>query len=137
MFDSIEEIEGYHNHMTASLRRVRLEEFGVPNIFPDPPYVGTGTIIPINTLDELLKEEETMLMRVTDRAHRIAEGMEYVYRVFAPVRGTLSIEKDDMGIWKYSQMLSRRSFDVDAHIASAAFRLLTNSHPNQLLADNS
>lgn len=137
MFDSIKEIMGYHNHLTASLRQVRLEEFGVPNVFPDSPYVGTDTIIPINTLDELLKEEETMLMRVTDRAHRIAEGMEYVYRVFAPVRGTLSIEKDDMGIWKYSNMLRRRSFDVDAHIASAVFRLLTNSHPNQLSVDKS
>lgn len=137
MFDSIEEIEGYHNHLIASLRRVRFEESGVPNVFPDSPYVGTDTIIPINTLDELLKEEETMHMRVTDRAHRIAEGMEYVYRVFAPVRGTLSIEKDDMGIWKYSNMLRRRSFDVDAHIASAVFRLLTNSHPNHLSVDNS
>lgn len=137
MFDSIEEIEGYHNHLTALLRRVRLEESGVPNIFPDPPYVGTDTIIPINTLDGLLDEEEAMLHSVTDSRHRIAEGIEYIYRVLAPVRGTLFIEKNDIGTWEFSGMLGSRSHDIDAHIASAVFRLLSNSHPNQLSADNS
>jgi len=59
--------------------------------FPEPPYAGTASIVPLSTLRDLVEEGIQMRHCVSAYAHRVAVGDYYVYRVLKPVRATLAI----------------------------------------------
>lgn len=76
-------------------------------LLPVPPLAGTDTIVPVKTLLELRQEGESMHHRVYTFAEDIYKGKTAIYRVLAPQRATLQLEKRLLGwnvanMWSYS-----------------------------------
>jgi hypothetical protein len=59
--------------------------------YPPPPLLGTDTIVPITSIEELAAEGRAQRNCVADYAASIFAGDRYVYRVLAPERATLEI----------------------------------------------
>jgi len=65
----------------------------IGNAFPAPPLKGTSAIIPITTVEDLAQERAEMQHCCLSYVDRIREGRCYLYRVLAPERGTLEIDR--------------------------------------------
>ncbi len=98
----------------------------VPVQLPPPPFAGTETILPIQTIGDLYREGEEMHHCAFSYAERIVKGSEYVYRVVAPVRATLSIQNHGK-IWTPGQLVEVCNKPVAAEIRQQVFRDLLRS----------
>jgi len=95
---SIDELRRLHDRWTLTLNNShaaqRLAEFEDKfgsRSFPAPPHPGNRDIVPILTMEELLREGEEMHNCVASYAHRIMAGECFIYRVLKPERATLEI----------------------------------------------
>lgn len=68
--------------------------------WPAPPLRGSLDVQPITDARTLIEEGYRMHHCIPTYIDRILNGTGYAYRVFAPQRATLFIEKSAQGIWK-------------------------------------
>ena len=90
---------------------------------PPPPFVGTDSIVPISTWHELKCEGTEMSNCVFSYINRVSNGMEYIYRVLAPVRGTLSIHRTLQG-WRPAQFKKASNKKVPESIRNEVYQAL-------------
>lgn len=90
---------------------------------PPPPFVGTDSIVPIRTWHELKCEGTEMSNCVFSYINRVSNGMEYIYRVLAPVRGTLSIHRTLQG-WRPAQFKKASNKKVPESIRNEVYQAL-------------
>lgn len=116
-FSSLKRLQDVHDELASGLMprnpRAGLE---VPARFQEPPFVGTASIRPITTRDELYVEGHIMKHCVGIHDEYVAYGVEYVYRVTAPVRATLSILRSRSGQWFPGELSLARNEQVETHV---------------------
>ena len=95
----------------------------IPKTFPEAPFAGNETIMPIHTPGELHAEGREMHNCVFSYIHRIADGSEYIYRVLAPVRATFSVLKRD-NVWVAGQLAEVCNKDVPENIREQVWKAL-------------
>lgn len=61
-------------------------------IFPAPPIPGTDTIIPVQTLAELVTEGKFMRHCVVTYASKLYDGRSCIYKVLLPERATIEVD---------------------------------------------
>jgi hypothetical protein len=104
----------------CDLRRHLPEELPAPPFTPGP---GTG-IEPLNTLTGLLDEGEAQRNCCASYATSVLAGADYLYRVTAPVRATLSITRRDDGSWGPGDLRLAGNGQVADDVRAGVFRLL-------------
>ncbi len=95
-------------HDVISTAYLRLEQPSLKAFrFPRPPLRGTGSIVPICTIEELIEEGRGQNNCVATYAERIQARSTFIYRVLKPERATLSIVKGFDGDWQISELQQR------------------------------
>ena len=84
---SLKQLDQLNAQLSETLER------NMNNQFLPPPFPGTDTIFPIQTLDALKKEAIEQENCVLSYAPMIHSGHIYIYRVLSPIRATLGIQK--------------------------------------------
>ena len=126
-FVSLKRLNDVHNELARRLRpEVLAEKFDLPARFPDPPYAGTDSIRPIMTPDELAIEGLEMKHCVAIHAPDVALGEEFIYRVIAPVRATLSLRCSG-GHWRRSELFKARNEPVPPELGEQLYDELFRS----------
>jgi hypothetical protein len=128
-FSSLNRLLEVHDELARRLRPLleqRIQER--PLEFPAPPFMGTRTIRPILSADELLREGDLMEHCVGSYADDVAVGQISVYRVLEPVRATLSLCRRQEG-WKADQLTQSRNARVDSGLRQRLFQELLQSGP--------
>ena len=100
-FDSLQRLQAVHDKCALVFQNnlsVLKEIEALPPVFPEPPFAGNETIVPICVPADLYAEGKEMHHCVFSYGRQIAEGHEYIYRVIQPVRGTLSVLQRDK-VW--------------------------------------
>jgi len=80
--------------------------------FPPPPISGTKDIIPLTSFEALEEEafQQSNCLGINDNyANKVLSGGLYIYRVLAPERHTLSIEKMGGNCWRISELRQRKN----------------------------
>ncbi len=90
---------------------------------PPPPFPGTRSIVPLTTLDDLIREGNEQRNCVAVYAYGVAAGRTYIYRVESPVRGTLAIRKTGSG-WQPDEFRLACNAPVPADVYWAVVRQL-------------
>jgi hypothetical protein len=126
-FVSLKRLNVVHDELA---RKLRPEMFArskdLPSRFPSPPFAGTESIKPIMTPDELFLEGREMKHCAAIYAPLVADGSEFIYRVLAPVRATLSIVHDE-GQWHRSQLFQACNKPVAPEVSEGIFEALFRS----------
>lgn len=103
-FSSMARLRECHDELSAIMQdQMESDSVQLPEQFPNPPLVGTAEIQPITTLTDLVHEGRTMHHCVASYAQDVVSGMQYIYRVTAPVRATLSLRSKN-GNWLPGQI---------------------------------
>lgn len=110
----------WHRH---NLRRSLPEALPPPPLAPPP---GSG-IQALTTLSDLLDEGEAQRNCCAAYAARMVAGTDYVYRVTAPVRATLSITRGSDGSWGPGDLRLAWNRPVTAEIWESVFRVLLDA----------
>jgi hypothetical protein len=76
--------------------------------FPEPPYQGNETILPVTSNRELFKEGKKQRHCVFSYRDSINKGTYYVYQIMEPERATLGIKRKN-GIWEIDQVKLHRN----------------------------
>lgn len=69
-----------------------------------PPFLGSVTIQPLTTGKMLLEEGNRQSNCVASYANAVAAGRCFIYRMLAPQRCTIALEKDTHGCWQLTEM---------------------------------
>ncbi|MDY0148506.1 MAG: hypothetical protein RBT03_00285 [Kiritimatiellia bacterium] len=97
-------------------------------IFPNPPFAGTPTILPVRDLDGLLAEGFKMRHCVAIYEGSIAAGSCYIYRVIKPVRATLQIVLNrERRCWERGELMASGNRPVPEPLASLLFNEVFSS----------
>ena len=102
--------------------------------FPDPPIPGTPDILPLTCLADLREESEAQqncIGKGFAYAEKIAAGRLYAYRVLAPARLTLAIQKRGENCWGISDIKGYRNAEPAPKVVSAVQQWL-ESHQASL-----
>jgi hypothetical protein len=86
--------------------------------FPPPPFAGDEQIVPLRTPQALIEEGRYMEHCVGTYVSSVAEGVQYVYAVHAPVRGTLCLHKVK-GTWLPLEISGKQNQRFDPEISNA------------------
>lgn len=112
-YRSYQDIRDHHNSLTKRVNVLRLTKRGA---FPKPPFPGTESIVPILNPHDLLAEGQEQSNCVVSYANAIYNQSVYIYRVFKPVRATLSIKPNGPKKWRIGQLLQAHNEGVsDEH----------------------
>jgi hypothetical protein len=96
--------------------------------FPCPPFSGTESICPIKTPDDLAQEGIDMRHCAGFMLEAVFERREYVYRVHAPVRGTLSIRRaEGSQEWVPGELVMESNRRVDPVLSDKLFHAVLHS----------
>jgi hypothetical protein len=102
-------LQGLHDAWTE-----RLNSMGVDALvrkygekFPPPPLPGAEDIQPVDSVRELMLEGQIMHHCVGGYIEDVCSGRRYIYRVTAPERATLEIQKNKAGVWGLGQVKTR------------------------------
>jgi hypothetical protein len=107
--DSMDQFNNYHEEIIYDLNDKKDYNYDIS--FPLPPIDGTEDIIPITTPKELAEESKLQRHCGMSYVSRIVRGSSYLYKVLAPERATLSLEKSD-GKWRVGQLLKENNKPV-------------------------
>ncbi|NLN92287.1 MAG: hypothetical protein GX130_03125 [Candidatus Hydrogenedens sp.] len=129
--NSHEEVQGYHDVLMRELHHYQMDE---SSPFPPPPLPGTDTIVPVCSAEELAEEGRIQNHCVATYLPRIvAQKNFYVYKVLAPERATLAIEKR-RGLWKLKEvkLANNRSVSLETQRAVQSWisRCYTRMQPS-------
>jgi hypothetical protein len=94
-------IDVYRLH--GRLVREQQEKEIATSPFPPPPIMGTATIQPILTPQELQEEGRQQNHCVSIYAEEVVDNLAYVYRVLEPERATVSIIRSDDDSWELGE----------------------------------
>jgi hypothetical protein len=117
-----------NDNMIRQMQTPRASAMPRPSHFPEPPFAGTDHIQPILTPEELHQEGRLMHHCVDEYDRLVASGEVFVYRVFLPVRATLSIIFRD-GNWIPDQLFLARNKPVSPATGDLLFSELFRSGP--------
>lgn len=76
------------------------------NDLPPPPLPGTESIVPVDTVRELLVEGKIMHHCVGGYVSKVRAGACYIYRMTEPERVTIELRQDGKGRWLPAQVKS-------------------------------
>jgi hypothetical protein len=100
--ESIEALYLLHDKWSRVLNNERSEQMIATfradhgtNRFPLPPFPGCAEIMPVTTIEDLVREGDQMHNCVASYAERIFRGECCIYRVLAPERATLQVAMDE------------------------------------------
>ena len=93
-------------------------------LFPSPPYKGSKDIQPLLNKVSLDAEGQAMQNCVATRLNQIMSGLEYIYHVNLPIQATLSVRRDESGVWKLYEIRGCKNMQIDSHLAENIFRRL-------------
>ena len=132
-FVSLQRLRSYHDELAAQLpdatENGAIDWVPIPEVFPDPPFGGTESIVPIRAYRDLATEGREMHHCVPAYAESIARGEVYVYRVTAPVRATLSVQRTSAG-WRPDQCSGVANVRIEEDVARNCFAALLASGPH-------
>ena len=89
-FRSTDHVVRVHDRLAVRLNR---QQITLQLEFPPPPIDGTSDIVPVTTLQMLYEEGTAQRNCAVSRAHEVAKGRAYVYRVLSPERATLQLDR--------------------------------------------
>lgn len=137
-FTSLARLYGVHDELSRYVMPVVMAKAcALPTRLPVPPFAGTDSIRPILTPTELFSEGLEMKHCAAIRAMGVAEGQEYLYRVFSPVRATLGICRHKAG-WQPGQLFKECNVTVDPDVRNALFaELFRSGHSDESLYSGS
>jgi len=92
-------------------------------VLPRPPLPGTDTIIPLLTGRDLLNEGTAMHNCVASLYRSVINGTSAFYRMTAPERATLSLERED-GVWRLGQLAGPKNSSVSQQAYAAVYSWL-------------
>lgn len=72
--------------------------------WPAPPVAGTSDIVPVNSVNLLVEEGESMKHCIIRYADEIVAGHGYVYRLLRPERATVYLSLEINGKWQVQEM---------------------------------
>ena len=127
-FRSREQLLGVHEELTAGyerMLRIGLTAHSIKTL-PPPPFQGTASIQPLRTPAELLEEGGTMQHCAAGYCGEVGRGGAYLYRVVAPVRATISIERHADG-WTRGQLRGQKNEAIPAALTQQLFHELFSS----------
>jgi hypothetical protein len=111
VFKSVRALSAFHD---------RLSGFdwskGVVQQFPDPPFAGTETIIPVRTAEELYQESRVQQNCCAAYGELICGGDYFIYRAEIPLRVTIGIKRQGQQ-WQVDQIFQARNRPVPEEIA--------------------
>ena len=123
-FSTLKRLQEVHDDLTRRVtrqdwlkRRDWIELRYGSSQFPPPPFAGTRQIRPIDTPAALYYEGGIMQHCVWSHVESVFEGREYVYRVLAPVRATVSITQAGKG-WVLGELSLQKNKQADRATAS-------------------
>jgi len=131
-FATFRRLEACHDELAEHDRQAcqRRKDTGPRVKFPLPPFAGTEDIQPLKSEEELYREGTELGHCVGIYANRVRSGHSYIYRVLAPVRATMEIERDSSRRqWKKGQMRMRRNQPVNGELAKDLFNKVFASGP--------
>ena len=95
---------------------------------PSAPFPGTEAVVPLTDGLMLLEEGRSQHNCVATYARLISAGREYIYRVLAPERATLSIVQVAPGQWRVGQLFAAMNKPVSGQTVAEIGRwMLENS----------
>jgi hypothetical protein len=115
-FRNLAEVQQAHDHLVQQLVEIGInppntpvpgritdltESLAFP--FPSPPVPGSSNILPLIRPIELLQEGREMHHCVGSYIPQVQEGSTYIYRVLAPERATLALQRYDNS-WSLGQI---------------------------------
>lgn len=121
-YKSVDKLRDMHEELLKHMRQRRMAEareerdgaLGV-EVFPVPPFAGTPTIQPLVHAGALRAEGDDMDHCAGYLCAEVLRGRIYVYKVLAPVRATLAIERLHRQ-WLPSQVYQKGNLPVDEGI---------------------
>jgi hypothetical protein len=135
-FVSLKRLNAVHDELARQLRpEMFARSNDLPARFPVPPFTGTESIKPIMTPDELFLEGREMKHCAAIYAPLVADGSEFIYRVLAPVRATLSIVNYE-GQWRRSQLFQACNKPVAPEVSEGIFESLFRSERTKVVRGN-
>jgi len=102
---SVSQLRRWHDRLVEEINRRELTEL-MKLPFPEPPLPGGTGIEPILSPAELLAEGRTQHHCVAAFIAQVAKGEIFFYRVTAPERATLSLERSEGGRWEIGQLVA-------------------------------
>lgn len=83
--------------------------------FPPPPLPGNSDVIPITTPKQLLEEGRDQHNCVSSYGLRIANGVDYIYRIESSTRATIQVHRDPGAIyWQLGEVAGPMNRPVDS-----------------------
>jgi hypothetical protein len=135
-FVSLKRLNAVHDELARQLRpEMFARSNDLPARFPVPTFTGTESIKPIMTPDELFLEGREMKHCAAIYAPLVADGSEFIYRVLAPVRATLSIVNYE-GQWRRSQLFQACNKPVAPEVSEGIFESLFRSERTKVVRGN-
>lgn len=120
-FTSLKHLQKIHDQLSPLMNAERLRRFNnIPEKFADPPFTGNANILPLMTPEEICQEGYVQRNCVGSYVLPVSDGSEFVYRVEAPVRATLSVAFKS-GSWQPSQLFMARNEPVDPDLKRQIF----------------
>ncbi len=105
------------------------ERYLRPASFPAPPFLGTQSITPICDNHALDQEGHEMHHCAGIYAKHMREGNRAFYRVLAPERATLELQRSPSGTWRISQLAGHCNARVHPRTRRAVHSWLAQEQP--------
>ena len=106
---SLERLRAMHSEISTKYLLKVPQKIGP---LPPPPFRGTTNIVPILSVDELLKEGKLQDNCVATYAERIRKRTTFIFRILKPERATLSLVKGNDGAWTIGELECRGNASV-------------------------
>ncbi len=141
-FHSVQQFVHLHDELEARIHGTRLayDVHGVDASdmrsipFPMPPIPGSEAMIALENFDLLKEEAREQHNCLMTYLGNVVHGDTYFYRVLKPERSTLSLVKNQIGEWRFDQLLKARNEPVSAETRQAVeqwiMRTMKPSIPN-------
>lgn len=107
---SVQALDQRHDDLVRQMRD-RDNKPRAPLILPPAPFEGTADIIPLQSEAALLEEGDAMTHCIGSYGPLVATGDTAIYRVLAPERATLAIERKGSS-WRVSELKLARNQDA-------------------------
>ncbi len=92
-----------NNSLEGRLERAELHQIMYGD-YPEPPIVGNAVVKPLTSWLELIEEGRAMRHCVASYHSRVANGRVFIYRAESKQRLTISIAKNNSGLWVLEQV---------------------------------
>lgn len=100
--ECVEAVRSLHDSWSAVLNR-KVEYLSHDEILPEPPLSGNQWIIPLHSVNEILREASEMKHCLASYIDKLRVGKSFIYRVIRPQRATCEIVLRS-GLYEISQI---------------------------------